>query len=56
MIEYRIHATNPEAMVLGEKRRQEPMFYYVKLDDMIPKIICCGWFTDTLTSGSSDRR
>ncbi len=24
-------------MVLGEKIRQEPMFYYLKLDDMIPE-------------------
>jgi len=23
--------------LLGEKRRDEPMFYYVKLDDMIPE-------------------
>jgi hypothetical protein len=37
MVEYCIHAINPEAMVLGKKVRQEPMFYYLKLDDMIPE-------------------
>lgn len=37
MVEYRIHAIHAEVVVLGEKTRQEPMFYYVRLDDMIPQ-------------------
>jgi transposase len=26
-----------EALLLGEKQRSEPMFYYIKLDDLIPE-------------------
>lgn len=34
-IRYPIHSS--EAILLGEKTRQEPAFYYVKIDDLIPE-------------------
>lgn len=36
MVEYP-YSISLEALLLGEKQRSEPMFYYIKLDDLIPE-------------------
>ena len=36
--------------MMGQRTRSESLFYYFRLEDQVPDIICCGWLISTSTS------